>query len=81
MSNNQVVLNLIGVKCPDFGQSLRSFFRKADAGTMVLVKSSAHNATRDITALCEYGGHTLIASRSEVFDTKTIFEFIVERGA
>lgn len=81
MNTNQpeqlITLNLIGVECPDFGLSLRHFFRTAQAGALVLVQSTAHNATRDIFALCEFGGNTLMGSRT---NDSGVSEFVVKKA-
>lgn len=79
-SPEPVVLDLIGVECPDFGLSLRSFFRNAATGTNIMIRSSAHNAARDVMALCEFGSHALIASRSDVVNDINVIDFIVKRG-
>lgn len=76
MKPTRVKLDLKGVKCPDFGLSLRSFFRSAPVDTLVLVQADVHNAQRDVVALCEFGGHKLLVQR----ETDDCIEFIIRRG-
>lgn len=71
------ILNLKGVKCPDFGLTVRAFFRDLNVESEVEIHSDAHNANRDIKALCEFGGHEL----KSVTKLNDIEVFTVRKGA
>lgn len=76
MTANRIKLDLKGVECPDFGLSLRSFFRNAAGNTVVLIQATVHNAERDVMALCDFGGHELVAKRA---NGNGVSEFIVKK--
>ena len=80
MNLEAIELDLIGVECPDFSLSVRAFIRKAAPKTKLLVKSSVHNATRDIKALCTYGNHNLISIETTQENKRDITLFLIEKG-
>ncbi len=77
-SEQCIKLNLVDMECPDFGLSLRHFFRTAQIGVVVLIQATAHNAARDVHALCEFGGNTLLASRKS---ESGVQEFVVKKAS
>ena len=85
MDNNKftkidAILDLTGVECPDFGLSLRSYFRQTKAETLVVVRANVHNAERDVNRLCAFSSHTLLATRKVTSGSNPIIEFAIKAG-
>lgn len=74
-----VELDMLGIVCPDFGYALRAFMRRDDvpAGSELVIKADAHNAVRDVKALCEFGGHSMLSVHSEAGATV----FLLKKGS
>ena len=71
-------LNMLGIVCPDFGYSLRAFFRDnaVPPGSVIAVTADAHNAERDVQKLCEFGGHCFMEKAASAVGTT----YLIRKG-
>lgn len=72
------ILNLVGIRCPDFTEVLRTFLLKhcLDSQT-VFIKADEPRSDRDITRLCEFLNHTLLYKA----DVGVHKEYVIQKGA
>ena len=72
------VLNMHGIKCPDFGYSLRQFVRSTGIppGAEITIHSDAHNSPNDVRKLCDFGGHNFVSASN----TSGSYTFVIRKG-
>lgn len=72
------ILNMMGLRCPDFIAVLRTFLNKhCEASQTVFIKADEPRSDRDINRLCQFMGHTLV-HQADHGDHKV---YVIEKGA
>ncbi len=75
MTENEIVLEVLGMKCPEPLQVLRNTIREAKAGQIIRLISDDPVSLRDVPAFCNFMQHELLSMPKE----KGEFEFVIRK--